>query len=86
MFDPYEHNKFRRNLLPTTNSEDQQMTNKFRRNQQIQKKWPTNSEEIYYPQYSNAFIQVRNICCTGSLRMGVGTIFKLRGTSACQKD
>jgi len=39
--------------------------------------WPTNSEGIYYPQCNNVFIQVRNICCTGSLHMGCGTFFKM---------
>jgi len=47
------------------------VTNKFRRN--------------LYPQCSNVFIQVRNICFTRSLRIGGGTIFKVGGTSARQK-
>jgi len=38
--------------------------------------WPTNSEEIYYLQCSNVLNQVRNICCTGNLRMGAGTFSK----------
>jgi len=46
----------------------------------------TNKFKIYlYPLCSNVFIQVRNICFTGSLRMGGGTIFKVGGTSARQK-
>jgi len=48
--------------------------------------WPTNSEGIYYPQCSNVFIQVQNICFTGSLGMGGGTIFKVEGTSALKKN
>jgi len=48
--------------------------------------WPATSEEIYHPQCSNIFIQVRNICCTGSLCMGGGTIFKVGATSARQKN
>jgi len=42
---------------------------------------PTNSKDIYslYPQCSNVFIQVRNICFTGSLRLGGGAIFKVGG-------
>jgi len=47
--------------------------------------WPANSKEIYYPQCSNVFIQVRNICFTGSLRMGGGTIFKVRGNKGTSK-
>jgi len=39
-----------------------------------------------HPHCSNVFIQVRNICFTGSLRMGGGTIFKVGGTSARQKN
>jgi len=39
-----------------------------------------------YPQCSNVFIQVRNIRFTFSLRMGGGTIFKVGGTSARQKN
>jgi len=43
----------------------------------------TNKFKRYlYPQCSNVFIQVRNICCTGSRRMGGGTIFKVGSTSA----
>jgi len=49
-------------------------------------RWPANSEDIYYPQCSNVFTQVGNICFTGSLRMGAGTIFKVEGTSARQKN
>jgi len=30
--------------------------------------WPTNSRYVYPQQCSNVFIQVRNICFTGSLR------------------
>jgi len=39
-----------------------------------------------YPQCSNVFNQVQNICFTVSLRMGDGTIFKVGGTSARQKN
>jgi len=39
-----------------------------------------------YPQCSNVFSQVRNIRFAGSLRMGGGTIFKVGGTSARQKN
>jgi len=46
----------------------------------------TNKFKRYlYPQCSNAFIQVRNICFTRSLRMGSGTRFKVGWTSARQK-
>jgi len=38
-----------------------------------------------YPQCSNVFIQVRNICFTGSLRMGGGTIFKVGGHKCTSK-
>jgi len=47
-----------------------------------------------YPQYSNVFkcenifftsSQVRNICFTGSLRMGGGTIFKVGGHKCTSK-
>jgi len=45
----------------------------------------TNKFKRYlYPQCSIAFIQVRYICFTRSLRMGSGTIFKVGGTSARQ--
>jgi len=38
----------------------------------------TNKFKSYlYQQCSNVFIQVRNICFTGSLRIGGGTIFKV---------
>jgi len=45
-----------------------------------------NSKRYLYPQCSNAFIQVRYICFTRSLRMGSGTVFKVGGTSARQKN
>jgi len=47
--------------------------------------WPANSEEIYYPQCSSVFNQARNICCTGSLRMCGGTIFKVGGNKRTSK-
>jgi len=47
----------------------------------------TNQFKRYlYPQCSNVFIQVRNICFIGSLRMDGETIFKVGGTSARQKN
>jgi len=48
--------------------------------------WPTNSKDILYPQCSNAFTQVRNICFTRGLRTGGRTIFNVGGTSAHQKS
>ena len=38
------------------------------------------------PQCSNVFIQVRNICFTGNLRMGGESIFKVGGTIARQNN
>jgi len=47
----------------------------------------TNKFKRYlYPQCSNAFIQVRNICVKGSLRMGGGTIFKIGGHKCTSKQ
>jgi len=38
-----------------------------------------------YPQCSNVFTQVRNICFIRSLRMGAGTIFKVGGHKCTSK-
>jgi len=48
--------------------------------------WPANSEENYHPQCRNVFIQMQNICCTGSLHMGGGTIFKVGGNKRTSKN
>jgi len=46
----------------------------------------TNKFKRYlYPQCSNVFIQVQNICFTGSLRMAGGTIFKVGGNKRKSK-
>jgi len=44
-----------------------------------------NFKRYLYPQCSNAFIQVWNICSAGSLRMGGGTIFKVGGHKCTSK-
>jgi len=42
-------------------------------------------KKYFYPQCSNVFTQVRNICFIGVLRNGGRTILKVGGTSARQK-
>jgi len=47
----------------------------------------TNKFKRYlYPQCRNVLNQMQTICFTYSLRVGGGTIFKVGGTSARQKD
>jgi len=44
-----------------------------------------NFKRYLYPQRTNVFNQVRNICFTGILRMGGGSIFKVGGHKCTSK-